>query len=105
MTAVYVPTCDGIVMCADCPFRDTSDCDKYQDNLADVGRGDDYALNFWDLIADEKAAVTKDGLTYASAPAEKRAVIERILSDTQGKRSRPNPIFFVEASELCWLGL
>ena len=55
MTAVYVPTCDGIVMCADCPFRDTSDCDKYQEELANVGHGDDYGPNFWNYQTAEIA--------------------------------------------------
>ena len=56
MTAVYVPTCDGIVTCADCPFRDTADCDKYQDELANVGHGDDInAPSMWNLQTAEIA--------------------------------------------------
>ncbi len=55
----------------------------------DPGRGNDYAPNFWDL----------------GATAEKLAVIENILTDTQHRHSRPNQVFFLEASDLCWMGL
>ena len=101
-----ITTCDGLVMCADCPFRDAPDCDRYQDDLADIGRGDDYAPNFWDLPASEKVAAVKDGLTCASAESAKRAVIEGILSETQGRHAhRLNPVYFVDASPLCYMGL
>ena len=37
--------------------------------------------------------------------AEKTAIIEKILSDTQtGPRRKPSGIGFVEASDLCWIG-
>ena len=100
-----ITTCDGLAMCADCLFRDTPDCDRYQDDLTDIGRGDDYAPNFWDLSAEEKAITVKDGLTCASAEAAKLAVIEGILADTQHKRSRLNPVFFLDAGDLCYKGI
>lgn len=75
-------TCDGTVMCADCFMRNTSDCDKYQDELTAAGSGDDYGPNFWDASA------------ATPAPATKLARIERIPSETQGRRGS-NPHYAV----------
>ena len=37
--------------------------------------------------------------------AEKTAVIEKILGDTQtGPRRKPNPIYFLDCSDLCYAG-
>lgn len=75
-------TCDGATTCADCSFKDTPDCDKYQEELTAAGRGNDYAPNFW----------------------ENKARIEKILTETQNKRGRLNPVYFLEASDLCYIG-
>jgi len=56
MDTVTILTCDGIVMCADCPFRDTANCDKYQDELTTIGCGDDInAPAMWNLQTAEIA--------------------------------------------------
>jgi pyridoxal/pyridoxine/pyridoxamine kinase len=57
-------TCDGVVMCADCPME-KADCEQYQQHLTQVGAGDDYGPNPWD-------------------GAQER--IENILSSTQNHR-------------------
>jgi hypothetical protein len=48
-------TCDGVVMCADCPLFNTPDCEKYQAHLSEIGHGDDYGPNFWDARTAERA--------------------------------------------------
>ena len=40
-----------------------------------------------------------------AADAQFLARIEKILSDTQGRRgSRPNPVYFLDCSDLCYIG-
>lgn len=56
---IHTETCDGIVFCIDCPMRGTPDCEKYQEELSEVGRGDDYPTSRWDVqIAEAAWAVT-----------------------------------------------
>ena len=77
-------TCDGVVMCVDCPLRNTPDCTEYQAELTDIGRGDDYRPNFWDALP----------------------TIERILGETQNRRGS-NPHYAVnvlDAGPLCYIG-
>ena len=51
-------------------------------------------------------AVNNDNQGRAYNPADdKIAKIERILGDTQtGPRRKPNPIYFINCSDLCWVG-
>jgi len=74
-------TCDGVATCECCQFKDTSDCEKYHDELAAAGQGDDYGPNFWNI-----------------------GRIEKILSDTQGRRGRTNSPHFLDCGDLCYIG-
>ena len=47
-------TCDGVVMCADCPMLDTDDCALYQAHLTEAGHGDDMPA-IWNIQTAEVA--------------------------------------------------
>ena len=48
-------TCDGAKTCFDCPMADTPDCERYQVHLTEIGKGDDYGPNPWNMQTAEMA--------------------------------------------------
>lgn len=44
----YAQTCDGAVMCVDCPLN-SDDCAAYQEHLMAIGRNDDPVPSFWTM--------------------------------------------------------